>query len=755
MRLLHAISGLALATAMIGAWPAAVLAETLPAAAPHSVPREAPRPNVLIWMLDDIGFAQLSCFGGLVPTPNIDRVAMSGLRYTNYHTPPICSAARATLLMGRNSHSVHIGGHAAVARDYPGYDGKVPAGAGTIAENFRQAGYTTFALGKWDHVPMSESTPAGPMTLWPLRQGFDRFYGFLAAETDNFDPLLWEGNAPRNRPAGDGYHLNTDLADRAIAMIDARSGADPAAPFMMYWATGTAHAPHHAPADWIARFRGKFDMGWDRARETILKNQKARRLVPQHASLAPRPGVMPAWESLPAEEKALYARQMEVFAAALAHADAEFGRILDALQRRGELENTIVLIVSDNGASAEGGPTGSYHELLFALDGLPSAQENKPFLDRWGLQGTYPHYAMGWAVAGNTPFRNYKQTTYEGGTRVPLVLAWPKGIAARGEVRDQFVHASDIAPTLLSAAGVKPAKTVNDTPQLPFEGQDFRYSFAATASAGPRSQYFEMFGHKGLWADGWKIVSYSKLETWNMFGPGRTDRPWELYDLTKDPGETIDLAKAEPDKLAELDRAFDQQARAYNVHPIADQAQMNRELAPKFAAEFKRRRGVWSYPAPVARLVGPNAPPLMRGNFTARARVTLDSSNPSGAIFAHGGRMGGTGLYLDKGAPVFVVRAMTGEPQFFAASRPLPPGTHEIELSLLPGDPATPSSDEHRIAIRAGGEVLYAGTGRFRIPGGPGETFDIGRDDGSPVGEGYSAGAAFPGTIRDITFTVR
>ena len=753
MRLQNAIAGAAMAAALVGGLPAVLHAADATEAPPSPVRQQESRPNVLVWVLDDVGFAQLSAFGGLVPTPNIDRVARMGLRYTNYHTPPICSAARAALLTGRNSHSVHIGGHVAVARDYPGYDGKVPAGAGTIAENFRQAGYATFALGKWDQVAPSESTPAGPMTYWPLRQGFDRFYGFLAAETNNFDPLLWDDNTPTNRPPGDDYHLSADLADRAIAMIEGRNGADPAAPFFMYWATGVAHAPHHAPADWIARFRGKFDMGWDKARETILKKEKATGVVAQNARLAPRPAQLPAWDSLSDDEKKLYARQMEVFAAALAHADAQFGRILDVLERRGELDNTIVVIVSDNGASAEGGPSGSYNELLFARGAVPNAKENMPFLARWGSRATYPHYAMGWAVAGNTPYRYYKQTTYEGGIHVPLVIAWPKGIAARGAVRDQFIHASDITPTLLAAAGVKPADTVNNAHQLPFEGQDMHYSFASTAAAPSRSQYFEMFGHKGLWSNGWKIVSYSKLETWDMNGPGRTDRPWELYDLRRDPGESTDLAARRPEKLAQLDREFDAQAREFHVYPIADQAEMSREMIAKMAAEFARRHGKWSYPAPVARLVGPNVPPLARGNFTMRARVTIGDGPVSGPIFAHGGGMGGAGLYIDKGKPVFVVRAMTGKAQFFAATKALSPGAHQLELRVAAIDPADRASTAHHITISADGQTLLARDANFRIPGGPGETFEIGRDDGSTVGEGYAAGRAFPGEIRDVEFS--
>lgn len=752
MNLRSTVSGAALLVAVAGGFPVALMAAQSPPVPSLPAQQQGSQPNVLVWMLDDVGFAQLSCFGGLVPTPNIDRVAKTGLRYTNYHTPPICSAARAALLTGRNSHSVHIGGHAAVARDHPGYDGKVPASAGTVAENFRQAGYATFALGKWDHVPPSESTPAGPMTYWPLQQGFERFYGFLAAETDNFEPLLWTDNAPANRPVGRNYHLSEDLADQAIAMIDARNGTELARPFFMYWATGVAHAPHHAPADWISRFSGAFDMGWDNAREAILKKQKASGLVPESTELSPRPAQLPAWDSLSGDEKKLYGRQMEVFAAALAHADAQFGRILDHLEKRGELENTIVVIVSDNGASAEGGPAGSYHELLFARGAVPDSRENMTFRDNWGSRSTYPHYAAGWAVAGNTPYRNYKQTTYEGGTRVPLVVAWPRGITAGGQLRTHFVHAVDIAPTLLATAGVELAATVNNTRQLPFEGHDVRYSFTSGAPVPSRSQYFEMFGHKGLWFDGWKIVTYSKLETWNMNGPGRTDRAWELYDLRRDPGEGNDLAAAQPGRLAKLEKEFDRQARKHNVYPIADQAEMNREIMGKVAKDFARRRGRWTYPAPVARLVGPNVPPLARGNFEMRAQVTVGDEAASGPIFAYGGRMGGAGFYLSRGRPVFVVRAMTGEAQFFRADKRLSPGTHQIKLRLAKTAQADATSGSTGVIISVDGQQVLSLQGRFNIPGGPGETFEIGRDDGSIVGEGYEPETTFPGTLSDIEF---
>ncbi|RYD97585.1 MAG: arylsulfatase, partial [Sphingomonadales bacterium] len=523
-----------------------------PRAAPAAPAPSQQRPNVLVWLMDDVGFAQVSCFGGLVETPNIDRVAAMGLRYSNYHTAPICSASRAALLTGRMPHSVHIGGHATAARDFPGYDAHIPAGAGTIAANLHAAGYTTYAVGKWDHLPNADVSTAGPFNYWATGQGFDRFYGFLSADTDNWEPQLVRDLTPIGRPQTSGYHLSADMADQAIAMIQARGAADPQRPFFLYWATGAAHAPHHAPAEWIARYKGKFDQGWDKVRETILQRQIARGVVPKGTRLAALPEEMPRWDSLSREERQLYARQMEAFAASLSYADAQFGRMLDALAAAGELDNTIVVVTSDNGASAEGGPNGLYNEAAVTGAGLTVA-DNLAFLDRWGAPGTYPHYAYGWAVAGNTPFRYYKQTTHEGGTHVPLVVAWPRGIAARGELRGQFAHVSDIAPTLLAATGVPLAQTVNNVPQVPMEGQSLAATFASARAPGHEGpQYVELYGNKGLWQDGWQIVTSHRYRTWDWQTAKTFDEPWELYDLRTDPGQNTNLAVKYPERVAAM-----------------------------------------------------------------------------------------------------------------------------------------------------------------------------------------------------------
>ena len=755
----HAVSALALCAVALS--PMAAMAQSAtsaaqPRAAPAELQRQAQqRPNVLIWMVDDVGFAQVSCFGGLVATPNIDRVARMGLRYDNYHTAPICSASRASFLTGRMPHSVHIGGHATAARPFPGYDAMIPAADGTIAANLHQAGYATFALGKWDHVPPSEVSPAGPFNHWPLGQGFDHFYGFLTADTDNWNPTLVRDGTPVPKPAQPNYHLSADLADQAIAMIEARGARDPARPFFMYWATGAAHSPHHAPKDWIERYRGKFDMGWDKAREQILKAQIAQGLVPRDAKLAPRPEGMPAWDSLSADQKRLYAHQMEVFAAALSYADAQFGRILDRLEARGELDNTLIIITSDNGASAEGGPDGLYNEAEVTNRILPGVADNMPFYDAWGGPRTYPHYSYGWAVAGDTPFRYYKQTTHEGGTRVPLVIAWRKGIAAHGQLRNQFVHVSDLTPTILDAVGVPPATTINDVPQAPMEGQSVKASFAASGDPrGGRAQYVEMYGNKGLWWQGWSIVTSHRLRTWDWRVSPTFNEPWELYDVTRDPGQTRNLAGQFPARVADMGRMFDAQAQRFHVYPIFNLSDTMNASVANARADFERHGGKWRYSGPVSNIPPNLAPPITSRGFTLTARLDLPQAGVTGPIFVQGGQLGGIGLYLDAGRPVFILNTLKGEAKSVAAREALGPGTRQIQLEVLRGAAGADGASDYRVTIRADKQVLAEGSLHFALAPyfGIPDTFDVGFDEGSPVLAGFPSGAALPARLSDIQF---
>ncbi len=748
-RLLLTASALALA----GAVQVPALAQSAaPAAAAPAQPTAQQRPNVLLWMLDDVGFAQLSSYGGLVETPNIDRVARMGLRYSNYHTAPICSASRAAILTGRNPHTVHMGGHAAAELPHPGYDSRIPASAGTLAANLKAAGYVTFALGKWDHLPSEEMGPAGPFRYWPTGQGFDRFYGFLAADTDNWNPVLVRDASPVARPDTPGYHLNRDLADQAIAMIGSRAAHSPAPPFFLYFATGTAHAPHHAPADWIAKYKGKFDGGWDKAREAILARQIAVGLMPKGTKLAPRPEGMPAWDSLSPDAKRLYARQMEVFAASLAYADAEFGRMLDALEASGELENTVVVVTSDNGASAEGAHDGTHNEALFVNAKYPSVTENLQFLEAWGGPQTYPHYAMGWAVAGNTPLRYYKQTAHEGGSRVPLVVAWPRGITARGEVRGQFVDVADIAPTLLDLAKVPLAETVNNVKQQPMDGHSFAPTLADAAAPSPGSaQYIEMYGNKGLWSGGWTIVTTHRTKTWDMTLATPPNEDWELYHTDKDPGQTVNLAAKFPAKVEELARLFDEQARAFNVYPISNMSEARPFAARRLREEMARRGDIWRYPAPVSRIAERAGPPLTTMPFRLKAKLDLKGGE-SGPVLAMGGKLGGMALALEQGVPVFMVRDLSGQPVRFAASAPLPAGATDLELELdrKPGAGLAPVPVT--VTLRANGQQIASSSAAVSIAPafGVAETIDIGVDWGSAVGDSYQAAVPFPGRIGPV-----
>lgn len=739
---------IALAATSLAVVPA--IAQSSPAA-PATQPAQTQRPNVLVWMLDDVGFAQLSSYGGLVETPNIDRVASMGLRYTNYHTAPVCSAARASFLSGRMPHSVNIGGHVAVSRPFPGYSGHIPASAGSIADNLKQAGYATFALGKWDHIPDAELSPAGPFNQWPSGQGFDRFYGFLAADTNNWEPTLVRGHTPVAWPDKPDYHLNNDLAGQAITMIDEQRAITPNRPFFMYWATGTAHAPHHAPQSWIDHYRGRFDMGWDRLRERILKRQKADGLLPAHAQLAPRPERVPTWSALSAEQKRLYTRQMEVFAASLSHADEQFGRILDALEARGELDNTMILIMSDNGASAEGNVHGMYTESMLGRGRAATLEENLAKYDQWGGPETFPHYSMGWTVAGNTPFRYYKHATFEGGARVPLVVAWPKGIAARGELRRQFTHVSDIAPTILESLGVPLAERVNNVVQQPMEGVSFYYSFAdAKAPTRKTAQYFEMFGNKGLWADGWSIVTRHRLEPWDMRTSRPITAPWELYDLERDPGQRTDLADKYPQRVAQLAALFEEQATRYNVNPIGNIVEGLQETMRLSRAEFAYRGGVWRYAGPISHVRGSEAPPVGSLGFAMTARVTLADGSESGPVFAAGGRLGGLSLYIDQGKPAFALRNIAAESRVIAGDHILGAGETNLSLRVSGAD----EDGARTIAIWAADRELARETidGAYMKDVFPYENFDIGIDYGSAVMPGARPGLPFPGKLSDISF---
>ncbi|WP_158085753.1 arylsulfatase [Henriciella aquimarina] len=721
---------------------------------PYPIPRTgAPKdaPNVLVWMIDDLGFGQLGAFGGPIDTPSLDTLAANGLVYTNYHTTPICSASRAALLTGRNSHTVHIGGHSAMSIGFTGHDARVPRGAGTIAANLKQAGYLTYAIGKWDHLPPEHSSQAGPFTYWPSGQGFDKFYGFLTYDADNFSPVLWSDHTPVQLPEDPDYHLTSDMADKAIDWIGLRDSKPDRRPFFMYWATGAVHSPHQAPESYRLAYRGRFDQGWDTVREKTLDRQKSLGIVPAETELPPRPEGMPAWEDLSADQKKSYARAMEVFAAQLTHADHEFGRILASMKARNELDNTLIIVIADNGASAEGAPDGLYSEFLMANGRYPGVEENLEHYEEWGGPDTYPHYPMGWAVAGNTPFQYYKQTAYEGAVHVPMIVSWPKGIAAEGEQRNQYLHAIDIADTVFESAGVEPPAEINGTEQIPFDGTSIARTFnKADAPSSRTVQYYEMYGNRAIYADGWKAVVPHRLKTWDFTTPPSLETDtWQLFHIADDINERVDLAGKKPDKLAGLVEIFQEQAQKYNVFPLANTGDAQRLQAKAAAERMAEHDYRWTYDGPVERIPEALAPPVQTHSFSVTAEVDLPERT-NGVLMAIGGHNGGMSFYLEDGRPHFTFRNIDLVTTQLSSSEALQAGPASISLDFKR------RQDGADVEIEVSGRTVATGA----VPGPlpvflftSNETFDIGSDTGSSAA-GYDGRFPFTGVIDSVKVSV-
>lgn len=708
-------------------------------------------PNVLIWLIDDAGFGLMSAFGGLVATPNLDKLAGSGLRYTNFHSTPLCSSSRAALLTGRNAHSAHMGSHGGTSMGYPGYDGFVPPSVASGAEMLRQQGYGTIALGKWDQAPMRHLNPTGPFELWPTGQGFDRYYGFMWHGSDHFRPTLVQDNTILERPPErKDYFLTTDLADRAISYINGIQAMRPNTPFYMYWASGAVHSPHHATKPWLDRYQGRFDMGWDEYRRQVLARQIGMGLVPKDTKLAPMQAELPRWDTLSSQAKRLYARQMEAIAAQMSQTDHEFGRMIDALKANGQFENTIILVTSDNGASAEGGPDGSYMEAGLTA-GVTSLTKNLQYLEDWGGASTMPNYSSAWGVAASTPFRYYKQTAHEGGHRVPMILSWPKGIKSPGQ-RNQYGHLIDIVPTILEAAGIEPPSCVNGVPQKPFDGISLLYSFNDPAAPERRkTQYYEMWGNRGIYSDGWKAVVLHKRRAWEMQKSIPFDEDvWELYNVRKDPGETEDLSKRHPQKLAELRTLFDQEAKKFNVYPLAD---FGSRIAARSGQGYvaDSLRAVYDFPQPGVTAVSESALPLARGHsYTLTARFDATSSD-QGVIAAAGGVEGGFSLYLKDGKirydnVEFGVKNLT-----LVDDQPVTDGQTSVELRWIQND-----GNSVNVIMVVNGREAAKGQMHTHVQGmhSSNELFNVGKDTGAPATDSYEGSFPFTGHIRNVRITV-
>lgn len=736
---------------VVGMWAASAAGE---AAGAPNWPQEptapADAPNVLIWLMDDVGFGQIGPFGGLIGTPTLDALAAQGVRFTDFHATPLCSPTRASLLSGRNPHAVAVGAHANTPAGYPGYHVRIPKSAAGVGRILRDRGYATYAVGKWDQLPAEHTSAAGPFDYWPSGQGFQHFYGFLHYDAHHFRPHLWRGHAPVADPAADNpdYHLTTDLADQAIRWIRNQRAVRPGQPFLMYWSTGAVHAPHHAPRAYIDRYRGQFDQGWHVACERILARQKRLGVVPADTELPPWPAELPRWESLARDERRMAARAMEAFAGMLEHADVQFGRIIDVLRSAGALENTIVIVLSDNGASAEGGLAGSFNELLMGQVGW---QENLAHFERWGGPETYPHYPVGWAAAGNTPFRYYKQSAFEGGNRVPMIISWPRGTESAGGLRSQYHHVSDIVPTILELTGIKPPREVAGVAQRPMDGVSIAYALAdAEAPGHKRIQYYELWGNHGIWADGWKANVQLRPIPWDVYSRLSVEEaPWELYHVAADINEQINLASQRPEKLAEMQRLFDVEARRNNVYPLAPDFQA--EARTRLLATLGARDGVFAYRPPVTRVPMPLAPPLNQFPFRLTARIDDGGAIQDGVIMAMGGQDGGFALLVQNHRPVFGHNRQGREVRYVRGNDPLPSGPLEISVDVdwLPQAPGAAVATLS-VAGEAVATVDLVGV-NAALPGH--ESLGVSADEGSAVVPGSGRFRPLPqGVIQEVRF---
>lgn len=713
------------------------------------------RPNILIWVIDDAGFADLGSYGSPIETPNLDALAAAGLRYVDFHSAAVCSSTRASLLTGRNHHAVGMGAHALGPADQPGYTARIPASAASLARVLRDEGWATYALGKWDQLPPEETSPAGPFSLWPSGQGFEHFYGFLAAASDHFRPLLYDGHEPVEPADGrHDYHLTTDLVDRGLAWFENLRAVDPARPFLMYFATGAVHSPHQAPADWLEKYRGRFDDGWDDLRHSVLERQVAAGLVPPATRLPSRPSGVPAWDSLSLPERTIQARAMEAYAAQLDHADHEFGRLLQALRQRGELDNTIIVVVSDNGASAEGGQHG-YHNITRYPNGLPSSPTvNAPYLEQWGGPDSYAQTSAGWATLSNTPLSLFKQTVHEGGTRVPMILSWLSGIRARGAIRRQFHHVNDLMPTLLAMAEVTPPQVVDGVIQQPFDGIDMSYSFDDGAAPGrKRLQYFEMFGNRAIRSDGWKAVIAHQPEPWILDGRRAiTDEGWELYDLTKDFNDAVDRSVEEPERLASLREAFRQEAAKNQVFPLLpDRLAHMRELAER--TNLAHQGGYEYFPVAGQRIPEWLAPPVKGKPHRIEVELVPDAGagTATGVLVAAGGKTGGYALYLLNGILTYGYN-FYGDQRFrVSAARPVQAADRFLSVSARPD-----GRGSEEVSLWIDGEKVGSGRIEATIPRlySLTEPFDVGNDSGTPVMPDYGPRPRLDGLIRRVKVSI-
>ncbi|QWW69879.1 arylsulfatase [Rhizobium sp. WYJ-E13] len=725
---------------------------------PQVVPPKG-APNILLIITDDAGYGVAGTFGGVIPTPALDRVAQAGLRYTQFHSTALCSPTRAALITGRNHHSVGYGVVSEQATGYPGYDSIIGIDNATVAEILKQNGYATSWFGKEHNTPTFQYSSAGPFDQWPSGMGFDYFYGFMGGDTNQWQPYLFEDHTQVFPWVGNPkYNLITDEADKAIDHIRQLDAAAPDKPFFVYYAPGATHAPHHPTLEWIDKFKGKFDMGWNAMRDQIFANQKRLGVIPQNAQLTAWPDDLPKWDTLDADSKRLFARQAEVFAAYVAYSDNEIGRVIQAVDDLGKLDNTLVIYIEgDNGTSAEGSTLGTPSELL-SIQGInvPVADQLK-FYDAWGSDRTYPHMSVAWSWAFDTPFKWTKQVaSHFGGTRQGMAMAWPARIKDAGGIRTQFHHMIDIVPTILEATRIAAPAMVNGVAQKPIEGVSMAYSWDKANADAPstrHTQYFEMFGNRAIYHDGWIASTTPPAAPWLM-GLGKmpdvvNGYKWELYNLNDDYSQANDLAATSPDKLREMQDMFLAEAAKYNVFPL-DNDVLGRTVTPRPSTTAGRTTFI--YTGAISGLPTGNAPSIVNKSYTITADIEILQSGADGMLVTEGGRFGGYGLYVLKDKPVFVYNLLGLDRFRWEGPDALKPGKHTIVFDFKSDGPGMGKGgtgvltvDGNQVATR---QVPH--TIPFLMPWD--ETFDVGSDTRTPVEDkDYQAPFAFTGTIDKLT----
>ncbi|HEY6830619.1 MAG TPA: arylsulfatase [Gemmatimonadaceae bacterium] len=720
-------------------------------------------PNVLLIMTDDAGYGVSGTFGGVIPTPALDRIAKMGLRYTQFHSTALCSPTRAALITGRNHHSVGYGVVSEQATGYPGYDSVIGLDNATVGEILKDNGYSTSWFGKDHNIPSYHYSQAGPFDQWPSGMGFEYFFGFIGGETDQWEPYLYRNTTPiypwLTKP---GYNLVTGMADDAIDHMRQVNATAPDKPFFIYYVPGATHAPHQPTKEWSDKFKGKFDLGWNAVRDSIYANQKRLGVIPADTKLTPWPSDLPRWETLTPEQKKLYSRQAEVFAGFVAYTDHEIGRVIQEVEDEGKLDNTLIIYIEgDNGTSAEGSLDGTPNALaaLQAVN-IPVAQQMKSY-DAWGSPMTYPHMSVAWAWAFDSPFKWTKQiASHFGGTRQGMAMAWPARIKDAGGIRTQFHHMIDIVPTILEATGIPAPTMVNGIAQKPIEGVSMAYTWDRDSSnvASRRStQYFEMFGNRAIYHDGWIAATTPPAPPWSM---GLSEMPevvdgykWELYHIAKDYSENDDLASTNPDKLREMQQLFMVEAAKYNVFPL-DNSVVQRAVAPRPSGTAGRT--VFTYNGELTDIPASDAPSILGRSYTITAEVEIPKNGAEGVLVTEGGRFGGYGLYLVKGKPVFTYNFLDMQRYRWEAPKALGPGRHvlDFDFSYDGGGPGKGGTGVLRVDGQSVANKHIEHTMPFLLT--VDETFDVGADTRTPVDDkDYQIPFRFTGKLSKLTIALR